>query len=153
MKFSFLVNFEAFSLQPNSFTGIVLVFFVPLILKSPMLKKISWCLLPFYTSFETCKPPWKPLKNRTNENEEIFTNKRNSFASNNLLRCFRNKTLPSMWTWTWCLISILVTLPKNICLRKSVPVGYELETTSWFYNFMLWEKWNWWFRVYFALWL
>ena len=31
MKFSFLVNFEAFSLQPNSFTGIVLVFFVPLI--------------------------------------------------------------------------------------------------------------------------
>ena len=51
MRCSFLVKFEAFSqqlyYQSNSFTRIVLVFFVPRIYETPILGMISWWPLHF----------------------------------------------------------------------------------------------------------
>ena len=98
-------------------------------------------------------------KNRTHEKKVKFAN---SFASNNLLGCFRIKMQSSMRTGMWQPRSFSVAVPNIFVLENQPPNlehhkdkhgDHELEMTSLFYSFMLFYKCNWWFRVYFALWL
>ena len=69
MRCSILVKFEGFSLQlyyqPNSFAGIVLVFFV--LLRNTYSEKHFLVAVPFYVNCETRKISRKPLKNKTNK--------------------------------------------------------------------------------------
>ena len=69
MRCSFLVKFEGFSLQlyyqPNSFAGIVLVFFV--LPRNTYSEKHFLVAVPFYVNCETRKISRKPLKNKTNK--------------------------------------------------------------------------------------
>ena len=72
MRCSFLVNFEGFNLQlyyqPNSFPGVVLVFFSTLFLRNTYSGKHFLVAVPFYVNCETRKLSRKPLKNIILEN-------------------------------------------------------------------------------------
>ena len=74
----------------NSFTGIVLVFFLLLIWETPILRKISWWVPPFYVNCETRKTSRKPLKNRTDKKIKKKSSQTKSFASNSLFTSQRN---------------------------------------------------------------
>ena len=93
MRCLIMVKTEAFSLQfycqPSSFTGTILVFFVLLIEETPILGNIFGGRLHFMLIVKNINRLKNPQRIELIKKLKLTNN---SFVSNNVLGCFRNKT-------------------------------------------------------------